>query len=230
MPRTFCWAVAGFLLLAGPAWAAVDGAKCTVMTATAEPPKELAEPIRALLSDRSVQLLDGEGKLIGEFWFRKELRVKATAEELKKGIGYRKLEESTVLGAVRLDQAWTSFRKQIIKPGLYTLRIGFQPMDGDHMGTAPYNEFCLLSPAAADKSPALLEGKQLHELSAKTLPGTTHPVVMLLFPNAKTEDAPKLLDKQNGIWVLSWKEDVASAGQKGVLGLGLTLFGVTTAE
>jgi len=193
-------------------------------------PMEVAEAIRTLLSDKCVQLLDPKGELLAEVWLRKAWPAKATEAQIKNGLTYAEIPETTLVGALRVVKQWTDYRKQKIKPGVYTLRIAHQPMDGDHMGTAPYNEFCLLSPAAADKSPALLEGKQLHELSAKTLPGTTHPVVMLLFPNAKTEDAPKLLDKQNGIWVLSWKEDVASAGQKGVLGLGLTLFGVTTAE
>ena len=46
-----------------------------------------------------------------------------------------------------------------------------QPMDGDHMGTAPYNEFCLLIPADKDKKPDLLDV----EGAARTEQEVDHP-------------------------------------------------------
>jgi hypothetical protein len=229
MRRTFSWAVSAILLLALGSWAA-DPAKSTAKLATTEPPKELADPVRALMSDKTVQLSDDQGKLFCEIWLRKQLPAKAAADELKKGISYRKLEESMIVGAVRFAQPWRSFRKQDIKPGLYTLRLGFQPMDGDHMGTAPYNEFLLLTPAAVDKKTDIMPHKELSEMSSKSIPGSSHPAILLLFPNPKPEAAPQLVNKGKGIWVLGWKSDVTSGSDKGVLGLGLTLFGVTEAE
>ena len=47
-----------------------------------------------------------------------------------------------MVGAVQFPEVWKDYRKQKIKAGVYTLRIGVQPEDGDHMGTAPFNEFC----------------------------------------------------------------------------------------
>ena len=75
-----------------------------------------------------------------------------------------------------------------------------------------------------------MEAKALHELGAKTIPGQSHPAVMLLYPNPKPEDAPKLVDKGKNVWVLSWKETADVNKQKGTLGLGIVLFGVTEAE
>ncbi|MBY0526776.1 MAG: hypothetical protein K2R98_25515 [Gemmataceae bacterium] len=227
MKRTLCCAGLLVLALAVPAQAA-DASKWSIKSATVELPKDIAEPVRTLLSDRAIQVFDGDNKLVCDLWFRKQLAAKATPQEVQKGLNYRHLEQSTVVGAVRFAQQWTDFRKQSIKAGTYTLRMGFQPMDGDHMGTAPYTEFCLLAPAADDKKPAILEAKALHELSAKSIPGGSHPAAMLLFPNAKPEDAPKFVSKGNGIWVLNWKEDVTAGDQKTVLGLGLTLFGHTS--
>src|SRR5262249_3425109 len=142
MSCTSRWVAVALFLAAVPAFAA--DAKYTLKTAQTPLPQELAEPIRKLMSDQSVQLTDAPGALLCEVWWRKELPVKATPVQVKNGLIYRDLEESTLLGAVRFDQQFTDYRKQKVKPGVYTLRLGFQPMDGDHMGTAPQGEFCLL--------------------------------------------------------------------------------------
>jgi hypothetical protein len=218
------------LLLASAATGADDASKWTAKVATVEPPKELNEAFRTLLSDRVAQVTDGAGKAVCTIWLRKQVPAKATPQELQKGLTYRQVEQTTVLGAVRFDREWNDFRKHKIKPGVYTLRLAIQPMDGDHMGTAPFTEFCLLAPAKEDAKPALLDVKALHELSEKSVNGGSHPAVLLLFPNAKPDDTPKLVAKGNGIWVLNWKGDVQLGDQKAVLGLGLTLFGHTTAE
>ncbi len=223
-------AFVAIVLLAGAAAQAADPSKFTTKQATTEAPKELVDPVRAVLSDKTVQVLDDQGKLFCEVWFRKDVPVKATADELKKGVTYTKIEEGTVMGAVRFAQPWQSFRKQNIKPGLYTLRLGIQPMDGDHMGSAPFSEFLLLCPAADDKNPAAIPHKKLTELSGKALPGGNHPVVLLMFPNAKPEATPQLSNKGSGVWALMWKTEAAAGSDKGVMGLGLVLFGVTTAE
>jgi hypothetical protein len=224
MLRTFGWAVAA-LCLAAP----VPAAGYSIKTAMTPPPQELKEPIRKLLGDHSVQLLDDKAAVLCELWFRKQLPAKATPAQVKNGLTYREVEETTLVGAARLDQPMTDYRKQKIKPGVYTLRLGFQPMDGDHMGTAPYSEFCLLSPADEDVKPDRMEPKELQELSAKTT-GATHPAVFLLYPNNKPADAPKLVKKEADTWVLDFKEDVTTGGRPAVLGFGLTLIGHTASE
>src|SRR5262245_21058318 len=52
-----------FLLVAAGASGAPDPTKYTAKPGTTEVPKELAEPVRALLSDKTVQLQDKEGKV-----------------------------------------------------------------------------------------------------------------------------------------------------------------------
>ena len=224
MLRTIGWAVAA-LCLATP----IPAAGYSVKTAMTPPPKELKEPIQKLLGDRSVQLLDDKGAVLCELWLRKQLPAKATPAQVKNGLTYREVEETTLVGAARLDQPMTDYRKQKIKPGVYTLRLAFQPMDGDHMGTAPYSEFCLLSPANEDVKPDRMEPKELQELSAKST-GGTHPAVFLLYPNNKPAEAPKLVKKEGDTWVLDIKEDVTAGGQPAVLGFGLTLIGHTASE
>ena len=204
-------------------------AKFSVKPATTAAPTELAEPIRALLGEGSLQVVDAKETLICELWLRKEIPTKATPEQVKNGLTYRELDETMVVGAVRFDQTFTDFRKQRIKPGVYTLRLAFQPATGDHMGTAPYQEFCLVSPAKDDTKPDLMEAKELHELSAKST-GTAHPSVMLLFPNEKPQALPKLEDKGHDIFVVEFKRPVVAGNEKSSIGFALAVVGHTIAE
>ena len=224
--RTLAAAAAVWFALAGAA-AADD--KFTVKVEDAPPPKELAEPVRGLLDSKALTVSDDKGKVLCTVWPRKELESKATADQIQGGLTYSNLEETTVLGAVRFPETFVDYRKQKIKPGVYTLRLGIQPMDGDHMGTAPYNEFALLSPADLDKKPDTMEAKELQEQSSKS---TTrkHPGVMLLFPNPKPADKPAVEAKPNDTWVLSFRRPVAAAGKKADLGFSLTVVGVSMAE
>jgi hypothetical protein len=229
MSRTSRLVAIGVLLTAVPVFAA--DAKYTIKTANTPAPQEIAEPIRKLLNDHSVQLLDDKATVLCEVWLRKELPVRATPAQVKNGLTYRELEESTLLGAARFNQDFSDYRKHKVKPGVYTLRLGFQPMDGDHMGTAPNSEFCLVVPAKADLKPDLMETKRLQEMSAKAV-GGSHPGVFHLFPNDKPPDTPTLVAKENNHWVVMLKEPVTVGGQKASagLGIGLTLIGHSTAE
>jgi hypothetical protein len=226
MPRHLLLIAAAFIASAQISFAA-DG-KYSVRSASTTPPKELSEPVAKLLGPGSVQLLNAKGDLLAELWLRKEVPVKAGSEP-KKGLSYRDLEETTILGAIRFAQPFSDYRKQKIKPGVYTLRLGFQPMNGDHMGTAPFPEFCLLSPAAEDKKADLMDPKELYELSAKA-PMASHPGIMLLYPIDKAPDKPELSAKEMDTWVLNLKTDASADGNKAPLGLGLTVVGHSSAE
>src|SRR5262249_38917292 len=225
MPRRLAALLA--LALAAPALAA--DAKFTIKADTAPPPKELKEPFRELLGDQVVRLLDDKGATLMTVWLSKELPSKATPEQVKNGLTYRELRQTSVVGAVQLAQVWTDYRKQKIQPGVYTLRLAWQPQDGDHMGTAPYNEFCLLTPADKDEKPATMEAKALHELSANST-GGSHPSVLLLFPNPKPQAEPELVAMPNDTWVLHVKRPVVADTENTVIGLGLALAGHTTSE
>ena len=225
MTRTL--AVATCLLAA--AVAAAADAKLTVKVEDAAPPKELGAAVRAVLEGKAMQVFDDKGKLLCTVWARKALETKATADQIKAGLKYSHLEETTLVGAVRFPDTFTDYRKQKIKPGVYTLRLGIQPEDGDHQGTAPYNEFCLLSPAAADTKPGVMEAKELHELSVKS---TTrkHPGVMLLFPNKTPGEKPVVEKKPKDHFVLSFRVPATAGKGKAYLGFSLVVVGATMAE
>jgi hypothetical protein len=226
MSRIVGGALAVALLAAGTV-AAADPSY-TLKAVSAEAPKELKDPIRQLLGNEALQVVDPKGAVYCEVWLRKELPAKATPQQVKNGLTYRELEETTVLGAIRFDQQGSDYRKQKIKPGVYTLRLGFQPSDGDHMGTAPFKEFALASPADQDTKPDLLEPKALQEMSAKSVVGnSSHPAVLLLFPNEKPGERAKLVKMESTHWVLNAKENVKAGDQKTAVGIGLTVVGAS---
>jgi hypothetical protein len=211
------------LLIVLPVAAADKDAYSIKVQDKSAPPKELPDTVRKLLAERSVQLLDAKGEVLAEVWMRKEVPAKATEAQLKNGLTYREVPETTLLGAVKLPKQGSDYRKQKIPPGVYTLRLGYQPQDGDHMGTAPYSEFVLLSPAKEDKGAETMEIKALTEMSAKSTNG--HPAVWLLFPPDKGTGDPKLANKGDGHWVLFFKQDVLVGTTKGSMGIGLALIG-----
>jgi hypothetical protein len=218
---------AGLFLLA-PASTVGQGGKFALKVIKSPPPKDLKEPIAKLLAPEAIQFADNGGNLIAEIWLRQDVPADATAEQIKNGLTYREFKETAILGAIRFGQAWSDYRKQKIKPGVYTLRLGFQPEDGDHAGSSLFKEFVLLVAAKADAKPDLLDPKDLYALSAKSIE-TGHPAALMLFPLGKAPAQPKLEAKTEGFnnphHVLFARESVKANGTKVEVGIGLNLVG-----
>lgn len=215
------WAFSGAIF--GVADAA-DKPAYTLKATENAPPMELSKEVRAQLEARSFQVLDAEGKVYCEVWFCKQVPATADEEQIKNGLTYQELEPSTLIGVIQFHQKGKDYRDQEVRAGVYTLRLASQPQDGDHMGTAPYAEFCLLVWAADDAKPGPVEIKTLYEMSAKTA-GGSHPIPLLLFPNHKPEAEAKLVDKGMNHWVLMRKLEVSVGGKKTSIGIGLTVVG-----
>jgi hypothetical protein len=192
----------------------------TIKTTTKAPPKALAAPIQELLSDQVVELYK-DGKLAAEVWFCKTIPGQVAADLANKNVTYKDLKQTSLLGAVHLHTNWGDYRKQNIKPGVYTLRLAFQPQDGDHMGTAPFPEFLLLTAAKTDTKADIMPIKSLVEASAASI-NTAHPAVLLLYPNQNPGGGVELSDKGNNTWVLNLKKSVATE-KKGQATLGISL-------
>ncbi|HWP99365.1 MAG TPA: hypothetical protein VNK92_02730 [Vicinamibacterales bacterium] len=144
---------------------------------TAPPPAELAPGVRERLADRGVKATAGDVTI--ELWWVKALPV-------SKDAAWSGVREGSLVGAVRLSAPYRDIRGRTLKPGVYTLRFGIQPADGDHMGVSPFREFLLLSPAAADTDPEPVSHDQLVELSKQAI-GSSHPAPWSIDPPAATE-------------------------------------------
>jgi hypothetical protein len=222
MTSAFRWVLA---IVSALTMTAVSQAQYSIKSVNEAVPQEVNAEIRKQIADASVQFLDGKGNLVAQFWLAKAVLSDATPEQIKNGLTYRELKETGVLGVAKFDQPWTDYRKQKIKPGVYTLRLAYQPMDGDHMGTSPYPDFALLVAAKKDSKPGTMEAKSLVEMSTATM-GTSHPGVIMLAPNTKPSPKPELAKRENNNWVINTQVGIsAGGGTGGVIGVGLTVVG-----
>jgi hypothetical protein len=212
-----------FLLLVCTPASAADP-KLSAKMEKVEVPAAVAEPVRKLLAAEAL-VVRGEGdEPIMRVWFRTEIPAKATPEQVKNGLTYREIPETTVVGVLEFPKTFIDYRKQELPAGVYVLRFAVQPDIGDHTGVSPHTEFCLLSPAADDKSADTMDVKALIELSSKVNEGR-HPAVLLLFPHNAKDDGVKVADKGNGVWVVNVRRPVVAGDVKTSLGFGITVAG-----
>lgn len=153
-------------------------AGCTGITVAPLPEAPPAGFAGAMTADLApgLRVLRG-GSPYMDFWFRGNLA--AVESKPARKVRYATLKPGTLVGVARVHQVAVDFRAQKVLPGLYTLRYGVQPDDGDHEDKTEARDFLLLCPAADDVSPAPLEHKPLTKLSA-TLNGKKHPAVLFL--------------------------------------------------
>lgn len=159
--------------------AAVTAAQALAPSAQpAPPPEELAAGITAELQKTGSKIALGDTTI--EIWWAAGVAV--TAE----GPGWSNIESGTLVGGMRVTGAFKEIRGKVVKPGVYTLRYGQQPQNGDHLGISPFREFLLLSPAAVDRDPKVPGFDGAVALAKQTI-GTSHPASLSLDP---PEDAP----------------------------------------
>jgi len=164
-------------------------------------PDGIAGAVRESLSDDAVRVLDAEGKPFAEIWVRKDLESKSKPAGTAGTVQFPVLSEGELLGAVRFVGEGHDYRDQAIAPGLYTIRYGLQPVNGDHLGVSLYRDYALLVPAAKDQKLARLERKTLETQSAEAA-GSSHPAVMLLLSApADTKETPSIArDEEKNLW------------------------------
>ena len=189
-----------------------------------EPPAKIAEAVRKLLDPMALVVRDGDA-VVMRVWFRTAIPAKATEEQVKNGLTYREIPEGTLVGALEFPAEFTDYRKQKLPAGVYTLRFAVQPDIGDHTNTTPHPEFCLICPAGEDQSADDVEKMKLIELSSKVNEGR-HPAVLLLWPHHAKDDAVKVSDKGDGVWVATTRRAVAAGELKATLGFAVTVAGV----
>ena len=162
----------------------------SVKVADKEPAGQIGESIRKTLQSKAVQLLNGDTPGF-EFWFESEVALKSKPGSVEKALGC--IQETTLLGAVSVGNGQRDYKDNEIAPGVYTMRFGLQPQDGDHLGSAEYPYFVVLIPAKNDTQ---LDGLTTFKAMAKASGKDTasgHPVVLSLRPaSSHSGDLPKL--------------------------------------
>lgn len=146
-------------------------------TAAAGPPPPEAAPLAAALQPEGLRVVKPDGGTLCDLWFVRDVGKEGEPEQdATWGIAH-----GTLLGVVRVQSRWSDRRGQLIRPGVYTLRISFFPVNGDHQGVAPQRDFAILSPVDIDKDPAAHPSfDALMEMSRKAS-RTPHPLVLSLW-------------------------------------------------
>ncbi len=161
---------------------------------TEGPPPGLASGVKGTLEAHGSRVVDSQGKSFVDVWLRKGTPASAKPSGPKGAVLYPVLAEGELIGAVKFAAEGHDYRDQTIAPGVYTLRYGLQPVNGDHLGVSVNRDYVLLIPAAKDTETADLPRKKLEERSAESA-GTTHPAVLLLLsPPAALPDGPTMVN------------------------------------
>ncbi len=161
--------------------AATAAAQPKVSPLPDKPPSQLAPAIALALQSSGVMASVGDATL--EFWWAQAIAITAD------GPGWSNVESGTLVGAMRVTGPYKEIRGKVVAPGVYTLRYGLQPQNGDHLGISSYREFLVVSPANVDTDPGVLGFDGVVALSKQVI-GTSHPAGMSIDP---PEDAPGAL-------------------------------------
>jgi hypothetical protein len=137
------------------------------------PPAEVAA-LAGSLGKEGVKVLKDDGSVLCEMWFVTTIPSGGATEESASFAG---TPTGAFFGVARFPVRHSDRRGQTIKPGIYTMRYGLFPLNGDHQGVAPQRDFLLLLPASADTdASAKLDFDALMTMSRKAS-GTPHPLV-----------------------------------------------------
>ena len=187
------------IVLAGVLTAAGAFAQYKMESAGA-PPSEVASAIAQALQKAGSKITNN-GQPYCEIWLRSQKPSGSAPKE--EGATMSGVAQGTLLGVIRFDGKGQDRRGQSIKPGVYTLRYGLIPINGDHQGAAPQRDFLVLSPAATDKDlNATPTFEALMDISRKAS-GTPHPAV-LSFSKADS-DTLGFTQQGESDWVLQTK-------------------------
>ena len=199
------------LLLLVPASAMLAQYK---MEPAGPPPAEAPAPFASLLQKEGGKIVAANGTVFCEIWFR--AAAPAGPKSAEDGVSLTAIPHGAFLGVLRFPGRGADRRGQTIKPGLYTLRFSYHPVNGDHLGAAPQRDFLVLTPIAEDKGPeSVAKFDDLMVMSRKAS-GTGHPAVLSLAPSSSTK-FPDLAKEGDHDWVVHVKV--------GELGLALIVVG-----
>jgi hypothetical protein len=173
--------------LALATWATTGlGAESFKVSILKEPPPEaVAGAVRSELGAEGFRIEDDQGQTLADIWLRKTIPASDKPAGAKGAVQFPFLADGELLGVMRFQIEGHDYRDQPIAKGIYTMRFGLQPVNGDHLGVSTYRDYTLLLPASKDQSLALPPRKQLEERSAESA-GTSHPAVFLMLePSAE---------------------------------------------
>ena len=172
----------------------LSAAPDTVQILEEPPPEEVSDQIRPALSNRLYKV-ELKGNSTAEFWFRDEMPVREGSQGAL-GVNFGLFKRGALLGIVRFSSQWKDYKESAVKAGVYALRYAAQPADGDHTGVSLYRDFLLLVPAGQDQEPDGEYTQQQLVAMSKGASGSTHPVVLGMFPVWEEPESETVLNNE----------------------------------
>ena len=193
----WCLIITGLIVTGAATAVADDDIK---LSGVEKPPEGLSDPVLAAVEAKGVQVA-GKAGPVCTIWLAKAFPLKPKFKPTL-NIKYS-LTPGQLIGALQVQSdTFTDFRGQPIKPGIYTLRYGQQPTDGNHVGTSELSDFLLAVPAASDADPAVVKVPTLMKRSAKAT-GSNHPAIFSLLPPEEKAVPLKLEhDAAKELWIV----------------------------
>lgn len=180
--------------LIGPSASAQDSYSTEVLSEA--PPEDLAAPVRETLSDEGIRVLDAKGKPYLDLWLRKSLPTQGEITEPTGSVIFPYLQIGELVGAVRLAEDTGDYKDQVILPGVYTMRYGLQPVDGNHLGVSKFRDYVLLSLPDEDIELEPIPQDDLNAVSTGPS-ATNHPSVFLLLPAEADATVPSIVSEES---------------------------------
>jgi hypothetical protein len=164
------------------------------------PPAEVAPSIAQVLEKTGFQISNNSGPYC-EVWFRASLPAGAVSKEPNATLP--NVRTGTLLGLIRFDGNGEDRRGQTIKSGVYTLRYGIMPMNGNHEGAAPQRDFLLLTPAGDDPDASSTPDFDALVAMSRRASRTPHPAILSFWKTST--DATGFSEQGESDWVLQTK-------------------------
>jgi hypothetical protein len=189
------------LLLGSSSTAVYADGPFKVEAAQQAPPASISPEILRLLDGKAYRIQDEQGGDLARIWTLQATPGSEKPSGPKGTIQFPFFADGELLGILEFAREGHDYRDQAIAKGVYTMRYGLQPVNGDHLGVSAYRDYVLLLPAAKDKAVAAPTRKQLEERSA-TSAGTSHPAsfLLLMAPSGAKPDPAMLHDAEKETW------------------------------
>ena len=165
-------------------------------------PEGVSKDVAAKINAKGMSLTGPSGPVC-DLWLAKELAIK---DNFKPTLAVKyPFTPGQLIGVLKVSakSGYTDFRGQEMKPGVFTLRYGQQPEDGNHIGTSELADFLLALPAKKDTDPKTIAGfDKLAQRSAGSV-GSTHPAIFSLLPTkAANKKSTVQHDEDHEFWII----------------------------
>lgn len=162
------------------------------------PPSDVPAAIRDTLQKDGAKI-SGPSGAYADVWLRSAVPSGPATSEAS--VTLQSIPHGTLLGVIRFNTKAMDRRGQPIKPGLYTMRLSYHPVDGAHQGVAPQRDFACLVPAAGDTDANSTPNYQQVVKMSEKASGTAHPAILSIWKEDNA-DAAGTLTQDGDDWTL----------------------------